>query len=90
MDKIDEDKGSPVPLHTTITMYDDGPYIVRGAFELVDERGRALRPPSRPLALCRCGRSLERPFCDGMHRLGTKAGRSPGVRDGRTKPSKAS
>jgi CDGSH-type Zn-finger protein len=55
-----------VPL---ITPYRDGPYIVRGTVALEDQDGVAI-PTRRPtIALCRCGRSQMRPFCDGTHKL---------------------
>jgi CDGSH-type Zn-finger protein len=54
---------------TTITPYRDGPLIVRGPFRLVDEDGREIDLGRRTVALCRCGRSRVRPFCDGTHKL---------------------
>jgi CDGSH-type Zn-finger protein len=53
---------------TEITPYRDGPLIVRGAFVLVDEDGHEIDPGRKTVALCRCGRSKLRPFCDGTHR----------------------
>ncbi|HXD68458.1 MAG TPA: CDGSH iron-sulfur domain-containing protein [Gaiellales bacterium] len=50
-----------------ITPYPDGPLIVRGAFSLVDVDGREIDAGRRTVALCRCGRSRLRPFCDGTH-----------------------
>jgi CDGSH-type Zn-finger protein len=47
----------------------DGPYIVRGEFEVLDDEGAALTLRRRTIALCRCGRSQTRPFCDGTHKL---------------------
>ena len=52
-----------------ITPYRDGPLIVRGDFVLRDEQGQEIDPGRRVVALCRCGRSRLRPFCDGSHRL---------------------
>jgi len=51
----------------TITPYRDGPYLVRGPFTLVDQQGREIAH-ARTVALCRCGRSAARPFCDGTHK----------------------
>jgi CDGSH-type Zn-finger protein len=51
----------------TITPYRDGPYLVRGPFTLVDQDGREIAH-ARTVALCRCGRSAARPFCDGTHK----------------------
>jgi CDGSH-type Zn-finger protein len=52
----------------TITPYRDGPYLVRGRFELVDQDGNRIEHGRRTIALCRCGRSQIRPLCDGTHR----------------------
>ena len=52
-----------------ITPYRDGPLLVRGAVCVVDDQGRALDNRRDPIALCRCGKSRRRPFCDGTHKL---------------------
>ena len=52
----------------TITPYRDGPLIVRGDFRLVDQDGQEIDPGRRTVALCRCGRSSIKPFCDGTHK----------------------
>jgi len=52
-----------------ITPYRDGPYIVRGDFTITDQHGNAIDPGRGTIALCRCGRSQTRPFCDGTHKL---------------------
>jgi CDGSH-type Zn-finger protein len=41
---------------------------VRGPFTLVDQDGREIEVRRRVVALCRCGRSQIRPFCDGTHK----------------------
>lgn len=62
----------------TITPYRDGPLIVRGDFRLVDTDGQQIDPGRRTVALCRCGRSGIKPFCDGTHkRAGFSAGSAP-------------
>ncbi len=44
----------------------NGPYLVTGVEKLLDSRGQALT--CRPaMALCRCGGSANKPFCDGTH-----------------------
>jgi CDGSH-type Zn-finger protein len=53
----------------TITPYPNGPYLVRGPFNLVDAEGNAIEAKRRTVALCRCGRSQIKPFCDGTHKL---------------------
>ena len=46
----------------------DGPMQVRGHVRLVDGDGQVIREDTR-LALCRCGASRNKPFCDGTHKL---------------------
>jgi CDGSH-type Zn-finger protein len=53
----------------TITPYRDGPYIVRGRFTVMDQDGKPIQTHRKTIALCRCGRSQIRPFCDGTHKL---------------------
>jgi CDGSH-type Zn-finger protein len=53
----------------TITPYRDGPLLVRGAFRLIDQEGGEIDPGRETVALCRCGKSRVRPFCDGTHKL---------------------
>ena len=54
---------------TTITPYRDGPLLVRGPFRLVDQDGHPIERDREVIALCRCGKSRIRPFCDGSHKL---------------------
>ena len=51
-----------------IKVRDDGPYKVTGPVRLVDAAGNEFRLPEGPIALCRCGRSRTKPFCDTSHR----------------------
>jgi CDGSH-type Zn-finger protein len=51
-----------------ITPYRNGPYLIRGPFTLVDQDGEEIEVRRRVVALCRCGRSQTRPFCDGTHK----------------------
>ena len=45
-----------------------GPYLVQGDdVVLVDAENREIPIDRRPIALCRCGASAKRPFCDGSH-----------------------
>lgn len=54
---------------TSITAYPDGPFIVRGEVSLVDEHGRPIPQRRRTVALCRCGVSAIKPWCDGTHKM---------------------
>ena len=53
----------------TITPYRDGPLLIRGAFKIVDQDGNEIDPGREVVALCRCGKSRLRPFCDGTHKV---------------------
>lgn len=52
-----------------ITPYTDGPLILRGPFRIVDQDGNEIPANRATVALCRCGKSRIRPFCDGTHKL---------------------
>jgi CDGSH-type Zn-finger protein len=62
---------------TTIRPEVDGPYIVRNLRKLTNSKGETLRV--RPIvALCRCGGSNIKPYCDGTHaRIGFTSAKSP-------------
>ena len=53
----------------TITPYRDGPLLVRGPITLLGPDGAAIQSDRETIALCRCGRSALKPFCDGTHKL---------------------
>ena len=52
----------------TITAYPDGPLLVRGAAVLESSDGEPIEVKRRTVALCRCGLSTIKPFCDGTHK----------------------
>jgi CDGSH-type Zn-finger protein len=52
-----------------ITPYRDGPFLVRGPFTLRDQDGNEIEIGRKVVALCRCGKSRMRPFCDGTHQV---------------------
>ena len=52
---------------TTIKVNDKGPYLISGNVELVDAEGNKFTTKEQ-FALCRCGLSQKKPFCDGTHR----------------------
>ncbi len=49
---------------------ENGPYVVKVPVRIVDHLGNAftIAPGKESVALCRCGQSKKRPFCDGTHR----------------------
>ena len=52
-----------------IKVRDNGPYKVTGPVRLVDVDGNAWEvEEGRAVALCRCGHSRTKPFCDRSHR----------------------
>ena len=55
---------------TQIRLRDNGPLVVEGLVKLVDSDGNEFPlDPSKPaIALCRCGTSKNKPFCDGSHK----------------------
>jgi CDGSH-type Zn-finger protein len=68
-----------------ITVRQNGPYKVEGDdVTLVDWNGVEYQIAKRPFALCRCGASTSKPFCDGTHsRIGFQAAEAavPGSED---------
>lgn len=51
-----------------ITVRRNGPYLVEGDFTLLDADGKAFGLGGRTrIALCSCGQSNDKPFCDGTH-----------------------
>ena len=55
------------PKETTIDARPNGPLHVRGRVRIVGPGGQLIREDTR-VALCRCGASENKPFCDGSHR----------------------
>ncbi len=47
---------------------ENGPLVVSGIASYRDAEGRDRTTSGTALALCRCGLSLESPFCDGSHK----------------------
>ncbi len=51
----------------TIRPTKNGPLIIEGPVELFDTEGNRIMVEKPRLALCRCGASSNKPFCDGTH-----------------------
>ena len=52
---------------TEVTAKAGGPLLLRGALRILDAHGNLLAETDRA-ALCRCGQSKNKPFCDGTHK----------------------
>jgi uncharacterized Fe-S cluster protein YjdI/CDGSH-type Zn-finger protein len=50
----------------SIKVMRNGPLLVEGSCQLIDREGNEVARCG-PFALCRCGKSLKKPFCDGTH-----------------------
>jgi len=62
-----------MPESITIKIKENGPYLISiedaAAVVIVDAAGvRHLPTPGKAIALCRCGQSSQKPFCDKTHR----------------------
>ncbi|MEV8254737.1 CDGSH iron-sulfur domain-containing protein [Rhodoglobus sp. NPDC076762] len=47
----------------------NGPLLVRGEIDLRAANGEPIEQTRKTVALCRCGVSAIKPFCDGTHKL---------------------
>ncbi len=54
---------------TEVSVAKNGPYTIKGPLTLRGADGEPWLdlPEGKPVALCRCGRSASKPFCDGTH-----------------------
>lgn len=53
----------------TISCRENGPFLVSGPCKVVDHLGNEFDLAGKEtFALCRCGESKNRPFCDGAHK----------------------
>jgi len=52
----------------TIKVRESGPYLVTGPVTITDADGNVYPISTPNVALCRCGGSKNKPFCDGSHR----------------------
>ena len=56
-------------MSVTIRVRPNGPFLVEGPVTIVDAEGNSfhVNPDKPAVALCRCGQSTRKPFCDGTH-----------------------
>ena len=74
-----------MPDPVVIRCRENGPYVVQGPAKITDHLGNefAIPPGKGNIALCRCGHSASKPFCDGSHRqTGFVAGQLAGTGTG--------
>ena len=65
--KIESVKTDLVPETLKIEVAPNGPYLVKTSCTIIHHDGREeIREGT--VALCRCGQSANKPFCDGQHR----------------------
>lgn len=74
---------------TTIRLRRNGPYVIDGEdVRVIDWEGAEYPIARRPVALCRCGASATKPFCDGTHsRVGFEAGEAAVGPDAKDRPA---
>ena len=51
-----------------IKVRENGPYRIEGDVKMIDADGNEFELPGKVFALCRCGHSKNKPFCDASHR----------------------
>ncbi|MGF9664057.1 CDGSH iron-sulfur domain-containing protein [Arthrobacter crystallopoietes] len=59
----------PKPAAATVVACPNGPLLLRGDIEILTETGEPVPRLRRTVALCRCGASSIKPYCDGTHKL---------------------
>ncbi len=58
---------APGAAPVSVTVLARGPLLLKGPIEVIDAHGAVARTVDK-VALCRCGHSRTKPFCDGSHR----------------------
>ncbi len=66
-ENFDKDVDQAVGEGVKLNVFADGPILVKGNFEITDSEGNVLEKQDN-VALCRCGASANKPFCDGAHK----------------------
>nr|MDA3954119.1 CDGSH iron-sulfur domain-containing protein [Bacteroidales bacterium] len=62
----DKQKGEEKMSDVKIDLMENGPILINGKIELKNSNGDLI-PTETTAALCRCGGSKNKPFCDGTH-----------------------
>jgi uncharacterized Fe-S cluster protein YjdI len=66
-ERTDGSPGETPQVPTTVQPRTNGPLFVRGEMEVINVQGEVVREATR-MALCRCGHSQNKPYCDLSHR----------------------
>lgn len=66
-ERKDGGEAEPVQAHNTIRLTRNGPLYVRGDFTIINGAGELVVNDTRA-ALCRCGGSSNKPYCDNTHK----------------------
>lgn len=56
-----------IPAATKVQVLKNGPLLIRGQYKLIDADGKEITADKEVVAICRCGASKKKPFCDGTH-----------------------
>jgi CDGSH-type Zn-finger protein len=59
----------PTYEHSDVVICPGGPMLLRGEQLVTDDDGAVHRTTRPVTAVCRCGKSAVRPWCDGTHKL---------------------
>ncbi|WP_052510740.1 CDGSH iron-sulfur domain-containing protein [Crystallibacter crystallopoietes] len=73
------------PAAGTVVACPNGPLLLRGDVEILTETGEPVPRSRKTVALCRCGASSIKPYCDGTHKL---IGFTTGTASGAAAPSR--
>ncbi len=65
--RLDGGDQEPATDDVNVVAWPNGPLFVQGKVAITDAEGNVVREGTR-IALCRCGESANKPFCDGTHR----------------------
>ena len=72
--RLDGGPQETIPPEATVQLRPNGPLFVHGRIRIEDASHHLVREDTR-VALCRCGGSENKPFCDGTHRkIGFRSG----------------
>ena len=74
--------GVPASGAASVVICPNGPILVRGDFDILTPSGEPVPRQRKTVALCRCGASAIKPFCDGTHKMINFRTENPAPQDG--------